>query len=113
MYTAVVEEGSSGMERETTAVVFNLLLAAIKILFAARITVGRNQGGWQQEVVVGSVGQRKMHAAVEGTREIGWLKGWWTEGFGFWVQFVAVLGAIWGFGFVEFRFRAVIAVDEG
>ncbi|RWV77466.1 hypothetical protein GW17_00061696 [Ensete ventricosum] len=46
-----------------------------------------------------------MRAAVEGIREIGRLKDWWTEGFGFWVRFVAVLGAIWGCGFVEFRLR--------
>ncbi|RWW06039.1 hypothetical protein GW17_00030661 [Ensete ventricosum] len=30
--TAIAEEGSSGMEREMAAVVFNLLLAAIKIV---------------------------------------------------------------------------------
>ncbi|RRT56818.1 hypothetical protein B296_00021367 [Ensete ventricosum] len=46
-----------------------------------------------------------MRAAVEGIREIGRLKDWWTEGFSFWVRFVAVLGAIWGCGFVEFRLR--------
>ncbi|RWW56796.1 hypothetical protein BHE74_00036463 [Ensete ventricosum] len=34
------------------------------------ITVGYVQGGWQREVAIGS----------EGTREIGWLKGGWTEG---------------------------------
>ncbi|RZS28132.1 hypothetical protein BHM03_00061690, partial [Ensete ventricosum] len=37
MYTAVVEEGSSGMERETAAIVFNLLLAAIKIVGSKRL----------------------------------------------------------------------------
>ncbi|RZS20920.1 hypothetical protein BHM03_00053493, partial [Ensete ventricosum] len=42
---------------------------------------------------------------LEGIREIGRLKDWWTEGFDFWVRFVVVLGANWGCGFVEFRLR--------
>ncbi|RWW58164.1 hypothetical protein BHE74_00034997 [Ensete ventricosum] len=63
-------------------------------LFTARIAVSYDQGGWQQEVTVGSIGQRKMRFVVEGTREIGWLKGWWTEGFSFLVRFVVVLGTI-------------------
>ncbi|RWW62734.1 hypothetical protein BHE74_00030121 [Ensete ventricosum] len=46
-----------------------------------------------------------MHAAVEGTREIGWLKGWWTEGFSFLVRFVVVLGAK-----VEARVTAIIGI---
>ncbi|RWW55479.1 hypothetical protein BHE74_00037884, partial [Ensete ventricosum] len=71
----------------------------------AGIAAGCDRGGWQQEVAIGSVGQRKMRAAVEGIREIGRLKDWWTEGFGFWVRFVAILGAILGYGFVEFRLR--------
>ncbi|RWW84425.1 hypothetical protein BHE74_00006957 [Ensete ventricosum] len=37
MYTAVAEEGSSGMERETTVVVFNLLLSVIKIVGSERL----------------------------------------------------------------------------
>ncbi|RWW54846.1 hypothetical protein BHE74_00038550 [Ensete ventricosum] len=69
------------------------------------IAAGCDQGGWQQEITIGSVVQRTMRAAVEGIREIGRLKDWWTEGFGFWVRFVAVLGAIWGYGFVEFRLQ--------
>ncbi|RRT61817.1 hypothetical protein B296_00016155 [Ensete ventricosum] len=32
MYTTIVEEGNSGMVREMVAIVFNLLLAAIKIV---------------------------------------------------------------------------------
>ncbi|RWV94884.1 hypothetical protein BHE74_00042846 [Ensete ventricosum] len=36
MYTAVAEEGSNGMEREMATVVFNLLLAAIKIVGSER-----------------------------------------------------------------------------
>ncbi|RRT38471.1 hypothetical protein B296_00034979 [Ensete ventricosum] len=46
-----------------------------------------------------------MRATVEGIREIGRLKDWWTEGFNFWVRFMAVLGVIWAYGFVEFRIR--------
>ncbi|RZR73542.1 hypothetical protein BHM03_00025430 [Ensete ventricosum] len=104
--TAVAEEGSSGLEREMAAVVFNLLLAAIKIVDSERlIAAGCDHGGWQRVVAVGSIVQRKMRAAVEGIREIGWLKGWWTKGCDFWVRFVAVLGAIWGCGVVEFRLR--------
>ncbi|RRT36892.1 hypothetical protein B296_00031694 [Ensete ventricosum] len=61
--------------------------------------------GWKQEVVVGSVGQRKMRATGEGIREIGRLKNWWTKGCDFLVRFVAVLGEIWGYDFVEFRLR--------
>ncbi|RRT57116.1 hypothetical protein B296_00018833 [Ensete ventricosum] len=37
MYTTIAEEGNSGMERETAAVVFNLLLAAIKIVGSKRL----------------------------------------------------------------------------
>ncbi|RZR97543.1 hypothetical protein BHM03_00026743 [Ensete ventricosum] len=38
MYTAVAEEGSNGMEREMATVVFNLLLAAIKIVGSERFS---------------------------------------------------------------------------
>ncbi|RWV99157.1 hypothetical protein GW17_00037953 [Ensete ventricosum] len=37
MYTTVAEEGNSGMERETATVVFNLLLAVIKIVGSERL----------------------------------------------------------------------------
>ncbi|RZR79750.1 hypothetical protein BHM03_00005556 [Ensete ventricosum] len=40
MYTAVAEEGSSGMERETAIVVFNLLLDGIKIVVYGRVLKG-------------------------------------------------------------------------
>ncbi|RWW04411.1 hypothetical protein GW17_00032360 [Ensete ventricosum] len=46
MYTTVAEEGSSSMERETTVVVFNLLLATFKIVGSKRLlraTIGRQQ----------------------------------------------------------------------
>ncbi|RRT44023.1 hypothetical protein B296_00015163 [Ensete ventricosum] len=99
--TAVAEEGSSGLEREMAAV----RKIAAGSFFAARIAAGCDHGGWQRVVAVGSIVQRKMRAAVEGIREIGWLKGWWTKGCNFWVRFVAVLGAIWGCGVVEFRLR--------
>ncbi|RZR72555.1 hypothetical protein BHM03_00014535 [Ensete ventricosum] len=36
-----------------------------------RIAAGCDQGGWLQEITVGSIVQRGMRAAVEGTREVG------------------------------------------
>ncbi|RRT31536.1 hypothetical protein B296_00053855 [Ensete ventricosum] len=45
-----------------------------------RIAAGCDQGGWQREVAACSIVQREMRAAVEGIREVGWLKDWWTEG---------------------------------
>ncbi|RZS23076.1 hypothetical protein BHM03_00055930 [Ensete ventricosum] len=77
------------------------------------ITTGCDQGGWQKEVTIGSVGQRKMCATVEGIREIGRLKDWWTKGFGFWVRFVVVLGANWGCNFVKFRLRIGMVLGLG
>ncbi|RRT41547.1 hypothetical protein B296_00030455 [Ensete ventricosum] len=44
------------------------LLVAFYI--TVRITAGYDQGGWQEEVIVGSIGQQKMRATVEGIREI-------------------------------------------
>ncbi|RWW52224.1 hypothetical protein BHE74_00041359 [Ensete ventricosum] len=83
----------------------------LSCLFATRIATGYVQGGWQREVIVGSVGEQKMCTAVEGIREIGWLKGWWTEGCDFLVRFVAVLGAIWGYGYVEFWLQIGIVLE--
>ncbi|RZS04767.1 hypothetical protein BHM03_00035146, partial [Ensete ventricosum] len=37
MYTAIAEEGSSSMDRETTTVVFNLMLGVIKIVGSERL----------------------------------------------------------------------------
>ncbi|RWW28072.1 hypothetical protein GW17_00007477 [Ensete ventricosum] len=42
MYTVVAEEGSNGMEQEMVVVVFNLLLAAFKIVGSERL-LGRQQ----------------------------------------------------------------------
>ncbi|RWV78723.1 hypothetical protein GW17_00060258 [Ensete ventricosum] len=40
------------------------------------IAAGCDQGGWQREIAASSVVQREIRAAVEGIREVGWLKGW-------------------------------------
>ncbi|RZS24255.1 hypothetical protein BHM03_00057308 [Ensete ventricosum] len=97
--TIIVDCDVNRLKRKIVAGSFlpqGLLLAAIK------------EDG--SKSAVGSIGQRKMHAAVEGIREIGQLKGWWTEGFNFWVRSVAVLGTIWGYSFVEFRLRIDIVL---
>ncbi|RWW20117.1 hypothetical protein GW17_00015785 [Ensete ventricosum] len=82
--TAMKTDGSEG----------SLLVAFVP----QRIAAGRDQGGWQQESAASSIVQREMRAAVEGIREVGWLKGWWTEGCGFWGLFCDCFGC----GFVEF-----------
>ncbi|RWV82258.1 hypothetical protein GW17_00056255 [Ensete ventricosum] len=57
MYTVVTEEGSNSKDHYW-------------LLFATRIAAGHDQGGWLREVTIGN----------EGIKEIGWLKGGWTEG---------------------------------
>ncbi|RWW71631.1 hypothetical protein BHE74_00020613 [Ensete ventricosum] len=44
------------------------------------IAAGYDQGGWQCEITTNNVVQQEMHVVVEGIREIGWSKAWWTEG---------------------------------
>ncbi|RWW81954.1 hypothetical protein BHE74_00009611 [Ensete ventricosum] len=81
------------LQRKITAGSFlpqGSLLAAIKEVSSKRS-------------LLAALSSKKMHAMVEWIREIGRLKDWWTPVLGFWVQFLAVLGAIWGYDFVEFR----------
>ncbi|RZS25763.1 hypothetical protein BHM03_00059015 [Ensete ventricosum] len=100
-----------------------------------QFVAGHDQDSWQRMIVAGcdvnklqrkiAAGsfllQRSLLAAIEDDskrsllaalgsercvlRLKGRLKGWWTEGFDFLVRIVAILGAIWGCGFVEFRLR--------
>ncbi|RZS01879.1 hypothetical protein BHM03_00031826 [Ensete ventricosum] len=56
------------------------------------IAAGCDQGGWQREIAASSIVQREIRAAVEGIREVGWLKGWWIEGCGFWGLFSGCFG---------------------
>ncbi|RWV90995.1 hypothetical protein GW17_00046754 [Ensete ventricosum] len=54
---------------------------SLLVAFVAQgIAAGYDQGGWQRLVTIGSIMQREMCVMVEGITEIGWLKGWWTEG---------------------------------
>ncbi|RWW45138.1 hypothetical protein BHE74_00049053 [Ensete ventricosum] len=83
---------ATGGSETSLLIVFTSMLAAVKIVGSERLL-------WAAIVV-----QREMRATVEGIREIGWLKCWWTEGgrlrfFG--ACFVAVLGAVWGCDFGE------------
>ncbi|RWW41901.1 hypothetical protein BHE74_00052581 [Ensete ventricosum] len=63
------------------------------------IAAGCDQGGWQREIAASSVVQREIRAAVEGIREVGWLKGWWIEGCGFWGLFSGCFGCGLGLWF--------------
>ncbi|RWV76944.1 hypothetical protein GW17_00062299 [Ensete ventricosum] len=67
-----------------------------------RIAVGCDQAWWQREIAASSIVQREMRATVEGIREIGRLKGWWTEGGRlriFWACFLAIFGCGLGLRF--------------
>ncbi|RZR73170.1 hypothetical protein BHM03_00020986 [Ensete ventricosum] len=80
---------------------------SLLVAFVPRgIAAGCDQGGWQRVVAVGSVVQREMRAAVEGIREIGWLKGWWTEGGR--LRFSGVVCGCFGCG-LGLRFYGVLA----
>ncbi|RWV77072.1 hypothetical protein GW17_00062155, partial [Ensete ventricosum] len=48
---------------------------------------GRDQDSWQQKIATGRDVDRlqrkiatRIATTVEGIKEVGWLKGWWTEG---------------------------------
>ncbi|RWV82934.1 hypothetical protein GW17_00055525 [Ensete ventricosum] len=70
-----------GSERSLLAALCNGSEGSLLVAFVLqRIAAGCDQGGWQREIAACSIVQREMRAAVEGIREIGWLKDWWTEG---------------------------------
>ncbi|RWV84338.1 hypothetical protein GW17_00053955 [Ensete ventricosum] len=54
MYKAIVEEGSSSMEREIAAVVFNLLMVAIKIVGSERLLRGYDVNKLQRKITASS-----------------------------------------------------------
>ncbi|RWV94262.1 hypothetical protein GW17_00043214, partial [Ensete ventricosum] len=113
--TTVVEEESDSMERETTVGHVQFIAGRDQDNWQRKIVAGCDvdrlqrkivagsflpqgiiascdQGGWQREVTVGSIVQFGICAAVKGIREVGWLKGWWTEGCGFWGWFCGYFG---------------------